>query len=164
MFLNILAVPLVVPLVTTNSGLPSASRSATAIAFGAAAVELTDTFASNERLPLVELFLNTFSAKEPSQVTATSILPSVLKSASAMYFGEVSVVKSTFVANEMVPLVEVFKNTETVPAVLLATNKSSFPSPSTSPVITAMAPVPVDKSTLVSKELKVIEPLTDVLR
>jgi hypothetical protein len=68
------------------------------------------------------------------------------------------VVKSTFAANETLPIVPVFRKTETVLLRQFATARSGFPSPSTSPIATLMGLPPVVKSNFVKNELLVIAP------
>jgi hypothetical protein len=79
----------------------------------------------------------------------------------------VPVVKFTADAKDvavMLPLVLVFRSTETVLLASLATTRSTFPSPSRSPRATLNGLLPVPKSTLVANELAVILPLVLVLR
>ena len=60
---------------------------------------------------------------------AISILPSLSKSPTAMFLGVDPTVKVTADAKDIVPLVEVFLNTATVPFPLFATTRSINPSP-----------------------------------
>jgi hypothetical protein len=69
------------------------------------------------------------------------------------------VVKSTFGANEILPLVLVFRNTEAVLLLVFDTTRSGFPSPSKSPVETAQGLLPVAKSTFDANEPAVMLPL-----
>ena len=64
----------------------------------------------------------------------------------------------------ILPLVEVFRNIETVVELFLVTTKSSLLSPSKSAIAIAFGPVPIVKSTFDAKLPVVMLPLLEVLR
>ena len=101
---------------------------------------------------------------------AKSGLPSPLKSSVMMALGKPPAVKSTLVAKEgmVAPVVVVLRKmlaglplTGKLPVV--ATAKSGLPSPLKSPMLTAPAPRPVVRSTLVAKVV-VVAPVVVVFR
>ena len=103
---------------------------------------MKSTLIANEPIviePEVLVFLNIETVLLLAFVTAISGLPSLSISPKARLYGLVPAVKSTFEANEPVPMepeVLVFLNNETVLLVVFATAKSGLPSPSISPKAT----------------------------
>jgi hypothetical protein len=116
------------------------------------------TFAANETLPIVPVFRKTETVLLPEFATARSGFPSPSTSPMATLKGLDPVVKSILAANETLPIVPVFRKTETVLLPEFATARSGFPSPSTSPIATLMGLPPVVKSNFVKNELLVIAP------
>src|SRR5258708_2202963 len=137
-------------LVTAKSSFPSPSISAIATACGFAAA-VKSTFAAKEPVvidPAVLKFLKTEIVLLVLLGTTKSGFPSPSTSPKTTLYGADPDAKSTFAANEPIvidPDVLVFLKTEIVLLVVLGTIKSSFPSPSTSPIATSCGTVPVAK-------------------
>src|ERR1035437_8417631 len=132
-----------------RSGFPSPSKLPMETLAGHEPV-VKSTCDAKETVPDVLVFLNTETVL-PMFATARSGLPSPSKSPIETFTGYVPVVKSIFVAKEMVPDVLVFLNTETVLEFPTMT-RSGLPSPSKSPIETLSGVEPVVKSTFVAKE------------
>ena len=118
-------------------------------------------------LPLIAALWITETVDELLFATAKSGLPSPSKSPIDIDLGPIPVAKSTLGAKLSVlilPLIEVFRNIETVAELELVTAKSSLPSPSKSLMDNEVGPKPVVKSTLMVKLPKLMLPLVDVLR
>jgi hypothetical protein len=104
---------------------------------------------------------------ESRLATAISGNPSPSRSASVAKRGLLPVVKSALAASDplvILPLAEVLRNNDTLLELELDTTRSTFPSPSTSPIDTLYGALPVAKSTLAANEPLVIDPELDVLR
>jgi hypothetical protein len=105
--------------VIARSGLPSQSKSPIAAKLGEPLV-IKSTLASNELvviLPLVLVFRNNEMLLLPQLAVAKSGLPSPSKSPIVIQRELLPVAKSTLPANEplvILPMLEVFRNTETV--------------------------------------------------
>ena len=142
-----------------KSGFPSPSMSANAIACGFTPVAKS-TFAANEML-LPELVLRYTETQPvvPVHVTRISGLPSPSTSAILTAAGAGPVVRSSLVANEILPIVLVLRNIETVVVCSFVTTISGLPSPSISPTATSHGPAPVATSTFAANDPDEILPL-----
>ena len=151
---------------TAKSGLPSPLRSPMETETGLLPVVRS---VLEEKVgvaaPLVVVLKNTEILSEKLFATTKSGLPSPLRSPMEIEKGLLPVVKSVLEEKEGVvaPLVVVFKNTETLSELLLATAKSGLPSPLRSPMETEVGPLPVVKSVLEEKG-GVVAPLVVVFR
>jgi len=139
---------------TTKSGLPSPLRSPIETERGLVPV-VKSVLAEKVGVeaPGVVVFKNTETLLEPQLPTAKSGLPSPLRSPIERERGLLPVVKSALTEKVGVeaPGVVVFKNTETLVELALATAKSGLPSPLRSPIETDTGVFPVVKSVLAEK-------------
>ena len=156
-------------LTTTMSGRLSPSRSETD-RFIAPDPAAKSTLVAKEPVvsaPLTVVFLNTEMLDQKLLTTIISGFPSPSISATAMPFGTPPAAKFTLVAREaelIVPLVAVFRKTEILLPVELATTISSFPSPSRSATATLFGVPPAANSTLAANDPAVSVPAVEILR
>ena len=143
-----------------KSGLPLPSKSPMATELGFEPT-IKSALSAKLMLLLVDVLRITETEFEPLFAVAKSDLPSPSKSPMATEKGFKPVPKSTLSAKLRLPMLDVFRITETEFEPSFPTAKSGLLSPSKSPIATELGLVPVVKSTLVAK-LRL--PTLDVLR